>query len=234
MQRDHAAYGVRNGKPVHVSEAQRGLACGCACAQCGRPLVARKGDSRRHHFAHHELTDCGGGAETALHLLSKEIFRDLPTIHIPTYRLSLKRSTPSGTPVKRERVVANGGIVAINGARIESEEDGVRPDILLDSDFGTLLVEIAVSHKVGRQKLRKIRHRGLPALEIRLAPEDVWLRPEELAAKLQSDLRSKFWLFHPRQREAEAAFFDGTSYPATFRARSRGLSCNTEWSEKCA
>lgn len=206
MQRDHAAYGVRNGKAVHVSDAPRGLACGCACAQCGRPLVARKGDSRRHHFAHRELTDCGGGVESVLHLLAKEIFGELQSVRIPPYRLKLRRATPMGTVVERSPVVANGGVVSIKSSSIEFPEHGMRPDITLHTEFGALLIEVAVSHKVGKPKLRKLRQRGLAAIEIRLTPEDAWLDRQELATKLESDLRSKFWLFHPRQRNAEREF----------------------------
>lgn len=206
MYSDHAAYGVRNSRPVHISEVQRGLACGCACAECGRPLVARKGDSRRHHFAHHEPTTCGGGPETLLHLLAKEIFAELTTIRVPAYGLVLERSTPSGTPVKRSSVISEETVIAIKGSQAEHLEAGVRPDIILDSDSGKLLVEIAVFHRVGRTKLRKLRRRGLPAIEICLPPEDAYLPRERLASKLEQDLRSKFWLFHPSQRQEERAF----------------------------
>lgn len=35
---------------IHISEAQRGLACACTCPVCGRPLIARKGRIKVEHF----------------------------------------------------------------------------------------------------------------------------------------------------------------------------------------
>jgi hypothetical protein len=141
-----------------------------------------------------------------LHLLAKEIFGELSSVRIPPYRLKLKRATPMGTVVERSFVVAKGGVVPIKSSRVEFQEHGMRPDILLDTDFGALLIEVAVSHKVGRPKLRKLRRSGLAAIEVRLTPEDSWLSRQELTTKLASDLLSKFWLFHPRQRNAESEF----------------------------
>ena len=65
---------------------------------------------------------------------------------------------------------------------------------------------MAVTHEVTRAKLRKIRRRDLPAIEIRLDPSDSLLPRESLKEKLQRDLISKVWLFHPGQREAERQF----------------------------
>lgn len=206
MNGDHVAYGVQAGRLVFISEVQRGLACDCTCVQCGRPLVARKGDVRQHHFAHHEATECGGGAETILHLLAKEMFGQFSTLSIPPYRLTLKRKTPSGVTVRKDFAVCRGGAIGIQGVETERLEAGVRPDIVVLSGKKRLLIEIAVTHKVGRGKLRRLRRLNLPAIEIRLSPEDAFLPREKLRAKLQLDLESKFWLFHPEQRHGEREF----------------------------
>ncbi len=43
----------------------RGLACKCRCPECRSPVVARKGNVIRHHFAHIAASRCTG--ENALH-----------------------------------------------------------------------------------------------------------------------------------------------------------------------
>jgi len=207
MYGDSSAYGVRDGKLVFISEVQRGLACGCVCAHCGQSLLARKGAVRRPHFAHHEPTGCDGGSETVLHLLAKELFTELTTLTIPPYRFARHRETRGGIVVRHEALVANGGMIPIHAVHIELPEDGFRPDVLVESNHKLLLIEIAVFNKVQRIKLRKLRRRNLPAIEIRLAPEDAFLSREQLKQKLHQDLPSKSWLFHPAQREAERAFF---------------------------
>ena len=46
-------YGQLNtGELLHISEAIRGEACGCACPHCGNPVAAKKGKIKIHHFAH--------------------------------------------------------------------------------------------------------------------------------------------------------------------------------------
>lgn len=200
-------YGVKGGRLIHISEATRGLACECVCVACGFLLVAKKGRQRRHHFAHAVDANCQGAAETALHLLSKELFEELKFIILPPYEFVKERKTKAGTPVEHKQEIAKGGVVTIKGVQIESREPGFFPDVVLDCGTKSLIVEIAVTHKVDRSKMRHIRRRDLPTIEIRLDYSDALLSRDELRNKLQNDLRSKFWLFHPSQREAERAFF---------------------------
>ncbi|RWP01372.1 MAG: hypothetical protein EOQ98_06700 [Mesorhizobium sp.] len=61
-----------NGKLIYISKASRGLPCGLICPHCKEALVANlKDDLKAAHFAHHGPA-CGGGPETALHLLCKD------------------------------------------------------------------------------------------------------------------------------------------------------------------
>lgn len=48
----YSGYGIKDGNLVHISDVPRGLACACVCVDCGKPLLARKGNKRREHFAH--------------------------------------------------------------------------------------------------------------------------------------------------------------------------------------
>jgi hypothetical protein len=204
---DHTAYGLRDGKLLYIKDVQRGLACDCVCASCGQPLIAKKGALRRHHFAHFEITDCRGAAESILHRLSKELLAGLESLMVPPYNFIKKRKSKVGTLVEHEARVAKGGLVRVDSVRVEEVEEGFVPDIIIESDSKSLIVEVAVTHKVSRTKLRRIRKRDLPAIEIRLDPNDAFLPRDDLKAKLQSDLDSKVWLFHPAQREEERKFF---------------------------
>jgi len=96
--------------------------------------------------------------------------------------------------------------VPVHNVKVEEREEGFVPDVIIESNSKALIVEVAVSHKVGRAKLRRLRKRSLPAIEITLDPSDSLLPRDLLKAKLQGDLKSKAWLFHPAQREAERSF----------------------------
>lgn len=204
---DRTGYGMRDGALLFIADVPRGLACKCVCARCGQKLVAKKGPVRRHHFAHFEFTNCNGASESVLHLLAKELISELDILAIPQYEFVKQRKTRSGKLVKHHALVAKGGNVRIQKVRIEEREYGFVPDIIIESGSKLLIVEVAVTHKVARAKLRRIRRRNLPAIEIRLDPSDSFLSRELLKSKLQGNLTSKSWLFHPAQREAERRFY---------------------------
>lgn len=203
---DYTGYGMRDGKLIFIADVPRGLGCQCVCVRCGKTLVAKKGSVRRHHFAHFESTTCHGAAESVLHSLAKELIAELHVFVVPPYDFVKQRKTKTGEWVEHQTRVAKGGNVHIQEVRVEKDEGDFVPDIIIDSGSKSLIVEVAVTHKVARAKLRRIRSRNLPAIEIRLDPRDSLLSRESLKSKLQQDFSSKVWLFHPAQREAEREF----------------------------
>ena len=198
--------GAIPGKLLFVADVPSGLACECVCARCGELLVAKKGSVRRHHFAHFKITNCQGAAESALHILAKELLAEMDSFTVPPYDFVRQRKTKAGVPVRHHALVAKGGQFPILKVRIEEHEGDFVPDIIIESGTRSLILEVAVTHKVTRAKLRKIRRRDLPAIEIRLDASDSMLPRELLKVKLQQDLVCKVWLFHPGQREAERLF----------------------------
>lgn len=201
-------YGVKFGELVHISNVSKGLACQCKCANCGKLLVAKKGELKVHHFAHEANSECNGAAETTLHLLSKKIIGELDTIFIPPYHFLKSKRHRHGVNVSHAEKIVNGGEIKIDEVVIEKYLRNFKPDILIASGQKQLIIEIAVTHKVNRAKLRLIRKYDSPAIEISLELIDALLSPEQLKEKLKNDLKSKAWLFHPMQRSAERTFIE--------------------------
>jgi hypothetical protein len=197
-------YALRAGAIVHVSEVARGLDCGCVCDRCGDALVARKGVYRQHHFAHYSNSDCSGAAESLLHRLAKELLSSVNSLALPSYTYRAKSKPRFGVPVSIEREILAASRVCIGSVAVEQSVGPIVPDLLLRSDEGDLILEIAVSHRVDRAKLRHIRRMNIPALELSLRAEDVLLSRAELLKLLIEDTSIKSWLFHPAQRSAEA------------------------------
>lgn len=191
---------------THISKVDRGLACRCFCVSCGKPLIARKGEHRTHHFAHADGSECVSAMETALHLMAKDILANISSIQLPPYDFSKCRKTKTGTEIKITKQTARGGEASIEASYIEKKIDDITPDVTLFSNGKSLLVEIAVTHKVDRLKLRKFRHLGLPVIEINLSQHARNCSREELEKRLKIDIRSKKWLFHPSQRAVEKEF----------------------------
>ena len=58
-----------------VSEVPRGKACGCFCAECRTPLIARQGEVNVHHFAHQDRRECRQALEASLFGMAVEILK---------------------------------------------------------------------------------------------------------------------------------------------------------------
>ena len=81
---NHIPFGIdASGAARDASAVENGLKCGCACPSCGGELVARQGEVRVHHFAHHSKTECR-------HALEASLFRGtLAALSSPGMRLRL-------------------------------------------------------------------------------------------------------------------------------------------------
>lgn len=202
------AYGCLDGELVHVSRVERGLKCNCSCPSCGNALIARKGPKKADHFAHTPGTDCSGAAESALHILAKQIISNLPSISVPEYTYKRTKSFRNGIFIAHEQLLAKGGSVQIETVKTEVHHGSYKPDIEIFTQGKRLVVEVAVTHKVEKKKLRLFRKHDVPAIEIRFLEEHALLNVEELRELIQSDNGIKHWLYHPKEKEANALFYE--------------------------
>jgi hypothetical protein len=207
-QEKRTAYALKDGMPVHVSEVERGLRCGCICAKCKERLTARKGNIRIHHFAHQPGSNCVGATETILHIMAKEIISGLDWIQIPPYHYERKKQLWKGGMelITHEENITSGGRVRIEKVNIERSFGDIRPDIVVFQKNKPLAIEIAVTHKVEKKKKRLFRKYKMPVIEIRLLDEHALLDRERLEDLIKKDAGIKHWLFHPRQTQADLFF----------------------------
>lgn len=181
------------GKLVHISKARRGLACGLICPHCKGVLVAHlKDDLKAAHFAHHGPA-CGGGPETALHLLCKEIVRDELRLTIP------REFAAHGS---YEQLIAEEREIVFDRATLEFRDHlDVIPDLRLQGEDLDIFVEIFVTHACGEEKISRLKRLGTAAVEIDMSsvprntpPGDV--RQAVIAAA------PRVWLFNAKIERA--------------------------------
>lgn len=158
-------YARRQGELVHITAVPSGLQWDCHCVACGEPLVARRPKTgRADHFAHYVATRCN--AETALHLLAKELLanRILEAIAAKadlciSWHCPACEANHTGNLLKRaQRLV------------LEQDIGGRVPDIcLLDrADQPCAVVEIVVTHKPDPGARTFYRERRIPVVEFRV------------------------------------------------------------------
>lgn len=156
-------YGLKDGELIHISHASRGLSCDCVCPECGQRLLAKKGGSREHHFAHDGNANCASAVETALHLAAKKILEQRLEIVLPAVTVQFK-----GVP-KPPITIAPEKRYTIDSVVLEKRIDKIVPDVLAYIQGRPLVVEVRVSHKVDSNKLDRIRNIELSAIEIDLS-----------------------------------------------------------------
>lgn len=198
-----SGYAQRDGTLMHVSEVARGLACGCSCVKCNERMVAKKGRKRRQHFAHYVQSECSGSAETALHILGKEIIRELRDIEIPAYVFGLPNRIAKTKAHSKGHLIVKGGTAMIDHAESEVAIGGIVADSIITCGGKSLIIELAVTHPIDKLKVRKLRRIGLPAIQIHLRREDSLMTRKEISNKIQKSVSAKEWVFHPKQKSIE-------------------------------
>ncbi len=171
-------------------------------------MIAKKGLINTHHFSHASFSECQTASETILHLLVKELFLEISYFLIPQYLFEKPYKRFKDSPVFRNQVDVNStvkdGKFFVNSVKVEQWLQNFRPDIVLND---ALIVEIAVTSFVLKRKLKKIRNRNLPAVEIRFTKEEALLDRDALKQIVINKLSNKVWLYHPSQRAAEANYY---------------------------
>lgn len=141
--------GIRDNTLVFIEEVDRGLECNCYCPYCGGRLVAKKGDIKRHHFAHYQVENCGKGLETALHLYAKEVLKTYKKVFLPGQK---EPSEIYFIEVERKRF----GYIADIGAILKPSDEAID-------------IEIKVTHGVDQDKELKVINNNADMFEIDLS-----------------------------------------------------------------
>lgn len=190
-------FAVRDGKVAHVDEVENGLACGCSCPSCGERLVAKQGTETAHHFAHEGGSSCKGGLQTALHLAAKAILSREKRMVLPALRITASASHAGGRSHEATASLASRA-VAFSEVSEEVRFGGVIPDLLAKVGERMLFVEVAVSHFVDDEKLRRLAETGIATIEIDLSGmADGW-DWDSLRHAVVDKAENKAWLFNPK------------------------------------
>lgn len=180
-------YALRGNELVYVSDVERGLKCGCRCPACNGELVARKGEKKAHHFAHHNADTCAYGYETSLHLAAKDILLHAGKLDLPESHILLSGRV-------REDLCGDlwtdGGEITIDNVELEKKFGSVIPDVIVHSGSRVIFIEIYVTHPIDNRKLQKLRELKIPTIEINLSKTEESVSREELEDIV---LHGRYW-----------------------------------------
>lgn len=194
-----------DGRIYSPAEVPSGKACQCICPGCKEPLIARhpRLSDRVSHFAHTPNTDCATGVETAVHLAAKQLIEQEGAVFIPSLVAKLEIVDALKRPYKHEMVVDEGGLKPLPTVRLEARIQDFRPDIIGTMESGEdICIEVAVTHFVDSEKLKKIQQAGTPAVEfdLRGLRDFTW---ESLKKALLEGSAPVKWLYHPEENRLQ-------------------------------
>ncbi len=232
-----------------VDDVPRGLDCGCYCVDCKGPVVAKKGEIRTHHFAHHDRRDCRHALEASLFGMIMTLAKSPgAAIFVPSCgdrRELVPRPDQIFTDRQaaaffRSRWVVEATKVNLDGARLVGTDINASTPATPDIEVGNLHVHV-LSHRKREAQIVPPRGTKCPAvllLDLRDYAALWWSicdanKNERIqAAKsatqvmrrwLESELSGRIWLFHPeleaKKKELERWIAEKSSVAAERRRR---------------
>lgn len=195
------AFGLKDGRMCAPADVQYGLACGCTCIGCGAPLVAKKGEKKRWHFAHHNVEMGNSCAESAIHAAAKQVLLEHNWLRLPGMRVVVFGQATSGQALEESSVLSEERVVRFERTCAEVWENGIRPDVVGYRGERRLLVEMYFRHRVDENKRRKIGKLKLPTIEVDLSDLDVSTGFDAIAQRVIHETRYKSWLFFPNEEQ---------------------------------
>jgi len=199
---EYAFKSERDHSLVHVSAVATGLACACICPQCESQLVAKNNplNKRVAHFQHYQTSECDQAVETSLHLLAKEVLDQSRQMMLPGFKerfvVKDKKYRGYGPLLDEEKEFLKSELVTLEDVKIEIYQEGIKPDLLVWVNGEPVMVEIYVTHKVDPDKLKRIKKKEIPAIEIDLHTINRTISREDLKSILMSGEFSK-WIHSP-------------------------------------
>lgn len=157
---------MADGQLADISAFNSGLVTGAVCPECKSALVARKGVSRVHHFAHYSKSDCAGGLETSLHIAAKQVLENAArknlSFYAPEYANlvgeTIHRYPSLDFPLKQVQCEVT---VSVPG-------EHRRPDALAVWEPGKIAIEICVTNPMSEDRVYFYECAGLDCIEIDL------------------------------------------------------------------
>ncbi|WP_152570931.1 competence protein CoiA family protein [Massilia sp. LC238] len=190
-------FGLKDGQMVGPAEVQSGRACDCVCPGCGSPLQARKGDQNVWHFAH-DGRACATGAETAVHLMAKQILATERNIRLPAVHVTLSATDAFGRERSVTAVLAKAQHVQYTAVDLEAAQENRRADAVGTSESGTKhWIEVFVRHAVDTLKVQDLEARSWMSYEICLDDVHAFTSLEQLRIAVTASPERVRWLSYP-------------------------------------
>ncbi len=198
------------GELKHISEVHRGAKCNCNCVVCGERLEARKGEQRRHHFAHDSNYECLYAGEIGVYLMFREMLESIRYILLPPIKLSF----PSW---KNAEVLKESRRLPIESVEYECEDREYPPMLKVSAAGGEFRVVLDFGRyydNADKTDLRReAKNKKYSILMFDFPKLDDADFPRESLREEIEEGKNAYWLFSRLEEDKKKKFFDVAREP---------------------
>jgi hypothetical protein len=167
-------FGLKDNRLWFVTDVPNGNGCECVCPKCKQPLQARNNPSniKQPYFAHVAHATCTYSGMTDVHLMAQQILVENGLIETPVFREIPSLRLKNGETIYGNEIFIESAEIQADSVFREFSRNGFVADIAFDIAGKYLLIEVAVTHFVEREKLQKARNSNAAMIEIDLSNLD--------------------------------------------------------------
>lgn len=196
MQDARIPFGERNGALFRAFEVENGLACGCICPGCRKPLNAANGGQKViPHFRHVQSEDCVRGYKEGVRRAAVAVIAAKLGLTLPAFSRQVSATAVSGHSLFREVAFQAAPVIGDSVERFVDLGDVLAHAIVTASNR-QLLVRIKVSSRTEHERYQRLSCIEASSVEIDLSGlslDQINDRPAFERAVL-SDSNTRSWI----------------------------------------
>lgn len=169
MQGTTIPFGERDGMLFRAVDVENGLACGCICPGCRKPLNAANGGQKViPHFRHAHSEDCDNGYKDGVRRAAVALIAAQRCLTLPAFHRTISKETDSGRTLSREVAFPITSATADTVKRFVDFE-GVLAHAVLTTDNRQLIVRIKVFSRAENKRYERLSNIKTSSVEIDLS-----------------------------------------------------------------
>lgn len=201
------------GELLAVSSVSRGLSCNCLCVSCNTRLEARKGNVKKHHFAHETNQECLYGAEIAVYQALCEAINQLGRFYIPDAILTFNS-------YKKPELVKPGSMLEPVRAELHKDNTHYPPALLCHFGSSCLQIILNIEQYYNEGDYRQLKENGIqndiPIVAINLEDLDSITTLEDLQPYIEGS-DNKHWVYNRLVEIYKQKYQEAAVAPPEFR-----------------
>ncbi|MCY1358024.1 hypothetical protein D9M69_445410 [compost metagenome] len=162
-------FGERGGVLFRALDVENGLACGCICPGCRKPLnAANRGQKVVPHFRHAQAENCVRGYKDGVRRAAVALIADQRGLTLPAFSRQVSATTTSGHTLSRDITFQP---TKVTGDAVERFVDlgDVVAHAVLTASGRQLLVRIKVSSRAEHERYQRLASIAVSSVEIDLS-----------------------------------------------------------------